>query len=203
MTFDRAELGRKYPITVVDYAPRWPDLYETEARSLRTQFPQVVRRTEHFGSTAVPGLASKPVIDILVEITSFEAAQREIIPALDKQGYVYMWSADRSPGHMMFVKGYGPDGYLDNVQRYHLHMAPRDHSIWDRLLFRDYLRRHPDAARRCAELKRRLADLHRNDREAYTDAKAQFVAEITRAAKAEAANAPGPPAPPAGRGRTR
>jgi GrpB-like predicted nucleotidyltransferase (UPF0157 family) len=174
-SFDRIELGRKYPITLVEYDPDWPGLYEQEARWLRRRFPGVVLRTEHIGSTAVPGLVSKPVIDVLVEVSSFDVAEREITSALLRHGYKYMWSTAASDGHMVFVKGYGEEGYVDGVQRYHLHLAPAGHTIWGRVRFRDGLRRNPCVAERYAELKRRLATRHRHDREAYTEAKTDFI----------------------------
>ena len=107
--FNRKELGEKYPIVVVEYDPVWPKLYQAEVRFLKSRFgTKVIVRTEHFGSTAVPGSAAKPVIDILVEVTSFKTARREIIPELKNQGYGYNWVANqpKPPGHMMFMKGY-------------------------------------------------------------------------------------------------
>lgn len=179
---ERERLGKLYPIAVVEYDPRWVQLYEEEARFLRSEFgPDVIVRTEHFGSTAVPGLAAKPVIDILVEITSFEAAEREVVPNLERRGYVYSWQSEPSPGHTAFWKGYVPEA----PQKYHLHLAPAGHPLMGRLLFRDYLRAHPESAREYAELKYRLAEVHRHDREAYTDAKEEFVTEITDRARAE------------------
>ena len=182
--FDRKELGKKYPIVVVKYDPAWPELYQAEARFLKSLFgPGVIVRIEHFGSTAVPGSAAKPVIDILVEVTSFKTAKRKIIPELKNQGYDYNWVTNqpKPPGHMMFVKGYDVEG--TERLRYHLHMAPAGHPLWDRLLFRDYLRRHPETVRRYEKLKYRLAGLYRNDREAYTEGKAGFVKKITDKAR--------------------
>ncbi|MFA5393337.1 MAG: GrpB family protein [Candidatus Ratteibacteria bacterium] len=182
--FDRKELGKKYPIAVVEYDPAWVKLYRAEAKFLKSQFgPGLIVRTKHFGSTAVPGSTAKPVIDILVEVTSFKTAKRKIIPELKKQGYGYTWVANqpKPPGHMMFMKGYEVEGA--EKLRYHLHMAPAGHPLWDRLLFRDYLRRHPETVRRYEKLKYRLAKLYRNDREAYTEGKTGFVKRITDKAK--------------------
>lgn len=177
---ERERLGRLFPLEIVEYDPTWPRLYEEEARFLRERFgPELIVRIEHYGSTAVPGLAAKPVIDILVEITSFEAAKREIQPVLEKLGYGYNWYQD----HMAFFKGYFSEGH----QKYHLHMAPGDHRLMDGLLFRDYLRTHPEIARDYEELKYRLAEVHHFDREAYTEAKTAFVREITEKAKREPA----------------
>jgi GrpB-like predicted nucleotidyltransferase (UPF0157 family) len=175
---ERERLGKLFPIVVVEYDPRWVELYEEEARFLKATFgPDVIVRTEHYGSTAVPGLAAKPVIDILVEIASFEIAERVVRPVLEPLGYGYNWYS----GHMAFWKGYFPE----LPQKYHLHMAPGDHPLMDNLLFRDYLIEHPETAREYEKLKYRLAELHRNDREAYTDAKADFIKEITERARKE------------------
>ncbi|MFX0211229.1 MAG: GrpB family protein [Candidatus Hodarchaeota archaeon] len=179
-----SELGRKYPILIVEYDPKWQELYLQEVAFLKNQFGKnIILRTEHFGSTAIPGLASKPSIDILVEIPSFEKAKSIIIPILENKGYVYFWRTDRSPGHMMFVKGYGPNGYIKGTQLYHLHMAPADHPIWERLLFRDYLREHPDIRKKYEKLKYKLAEEFRHDREAYTDGKEKFVKRIMKKAR--------------------
>lgn len=169
---------------MVTYDPKWPELYAQEAAFLVNQFGNnMILRTEHFGSTAIPGLASKPSIDILVEIPSFEEAKTIILPILESKGYIHLWQSDRSPGHMMFVKGYGPEGYIEGMQLYHIHMAPAGHPIWDRLLFRDYLREHKQARKEYEELKYHLAEKFRNDREAYTDGKEEFVNRIMEEVK--------------------
>jgi len=178
---DRDELGRIFPIFLVDYDPEWSALYETEARLLREQFGDLIVRIEHIGSTAVPGLAAKPTIDILVEITSFEDAEREIVPVLMGQGIGYGYPNGPAPGHMAFWKGYYPETTI----KYHYHMAPAGHPLMDRMYFRDYLRKYPETANEYERLKYHLAETHRNDREAYTDAKAGFILEITERAKKE------------------
>ena len=173
---ENVSLGVIYPIFVVEYDPSWPQHYADEARFLRSLFgPDLVTRIEHYGSTSVPGLAAKPVIDILVEVTSFEAAKREMIPVLDDLGYGHDWPAE----HLAFFKGYGVNAPV----KHHLHVAPGGHPVMDGLLFRDYLRKHPETARLYEELKYALAEQYRNDREGYTDAKSEFVREITERAR--------------------
>lgn len=177
--FRSKELGRKYPVLIEPYNPDWPRRYEDEAWFLGRRFgPDLVLRTEHFGSTAVPGLAAKPVIDVLVEVAGFERAQAVIVPALEEAGYAYNWVSRPEPGHMMFMKGYGADGYVAGAQLYHLHMAPAGHPLWERLRFRDYLRAHPETAAEYGALKQRLAVQHRHDREAYTAAKGAFIRDV-------------------------
>ena len=133
---ERAEYGRKYPITLVEYDPAWPARFEAEAALLREALgDELTGRIEHFGSTAVPGLAAKPIIDILAEISSFEVGQQIVRPRLEAIGYAYIWRDDQTPPHIHFAKGYGEDGYVPGVQRVHTHMAPLDHPIWTRLRF--------------------------------------------------------------------
>ena len=175
------ELGRLFPIRLAEYDPRWPEMYEAEARSLRERFPRVIVRTEHIGSTAVPGLAAKPTIDLIAEITSFEDAEREIAPVLTAEAVGHDYPSGPAPGHMAFWKGYFPETPV----KFHYHMAPAGHPLMDRVFFRDYLREHPETAREYERLKRRLAEIHRNDRDAYTDAKGGFIREVTERAKRE------------------
>ncbi len=174
-------LGRIFPIEIVEHDPQWPELYEAEARLLREQFGDLIVHIEHIGSTAVPGLAAKPTIDLIAEITSFEEAIREIVPVLMDQGTGYGYPNGPPPGHMAFWKGYYPETPI----KYHYHMAPADHPLMDRVFFRDYLRKYPETAKEYELLKYQLAETHRNDREAYTDAKADFIIEITGRAKKE------------------
>lgn len=162
------------------YQSTWPACFEVEAQRLsQTLGPALTGRTEHIGSTAVPGLAAKPTIDILLEVPSLEIAERDIVPLLEEGGYVCMWTRSASDGHIMCVRGYGSEGFVPGEQVVHVHLAPPGHVLWERLLFRDYLRAHPDEAQRYADLKRELAIEHREDREAYTEGKTAFVVERT------------------------
>ncbi len=164
-------------VALVEYDRQWPAQYEEIAGWLRhTLPPELVLRVEHYGSTAIPGIPAKPVIDILLEVPSFAEARRQLIPAFNRPDSEYWWYHD----HMVFIVRDRPMG----VRKYHLHVAPAGHPVWDGLAFRDYLRSHPTAAERYAALKRKLASQHLADREAYTDSKAQFVREITKQALA-------------------
>lgn len=163
-------------IYLVDYDPSWPAQYEEMADWLQSRLgTDVVLRVEHYGSTAVPGMPAKPVIDILVEVPSFAEAKRRVIPYLNEETWEYWWYA----GHMVFFKR----KELMGERTHHVHLAPRGHAFWDGLAFRDHLRSHPVAAAAYAALKRRLADRHRKDREAYTDSKGEFVREVLSRAR--------------------
>ncbi len=162
-------------IEIVAYDPRWPTLFAEEAARLRAALPaDLILGIEHFGSTAVPGLAAKPIVDILIAVRSLTEAQERAIEPLEALDYLY-WYDNPKTDRMYFVKGMPPHG----VRRtHHVHMTETSGEMWQRLAFRDYLRAHPEEAQRYERLKRALAAAHRADREAYTDAKAAFVVEI-------------------------
>ena len=175
-------------IIVVPYDARWPGLFLREKAHLESCLPAaLIRRIEHFGSTAVPGLAAKPVVDMLVEVTDLEETRRSIAPVLEGQGYDYLWRPthgnDVPPFYAWFVKRDAVSG----VRTHHIHMVEAqftDH--WDRLFFRDYLIAHPDVAGEYAALKAGLASAHPNDRVAYTREKSEFIRRVTASAKATA-----------------
>jgi len=175
-------------VDVVPYDPGWPILFEMERNHLRACLPEdLVGRIEHFGSTAVPGLSAKPIIDLLVEVADLEETKRKIAPILEGQGYDYFWRPafgdDGPPFYAWFIK-------RDAAGRrtHHIHMVEAESELWDRLLFRDYLIAQPEAARAYSELKTRLAETHHGDRIAYTRAKTDFIAEVMERAKSEAEN---------------
>jgi len=175
----RIEEAIREEISIVAYDPGWPDLFESEASFLRHKLPKsIVIKIEHFGSTAVPGLAAKPVIDVLVEVSSLAATQEQVVPILETEGYDYFWRTDVSPAYPWFIK-------RDSAGKrtHHLHMVEADSKLWERLYFRDYLRDFPEEARRYAELKLALAEKHPNDRVGYTVGKADYVMAVTERAK--------------------
>ncbi|MCA1643748.1 MAG: GrpB family protein [Acidobacteria bacterium] len=175
----RIEYAIREEISIAPYDPEWPVLYETEAASLRGRLPQlVVIRIEHFGSTAVPGLAAKPVVDVLVQVSSLEETREQIVPILEAAGYDYFWRTDVSPAYAWFIKR-GSGG----KRTHHIHMVEADSKLWERLYFRDYLREFPEEAKRYAELKQFLSEKYPNDRVAYTEGKAGYVMAITERAK--------------------
>src|SRR5262249_8589039 len=140
--------------------------------------------TENAGSPAFPGVAAKPIIDIFVAVPSIEDAKRTLVEPIKAIGYVY-WADNPNPERMFFVKGMPPYGAR---RTHHVHLCEPSSEHWARpLLFRDFLRRHPDQARKYVELKHDLAERFRDDREAYTDAKNAFVLDIIAKARNEIA----------------
>jgi GrpB-like predicted nucleotidyltransferase (UPF0157 family) len=133
---------------------------------------------EHFGSTAVPNLSAKPIIDILIAVRSLADAQACFVEGLRNLDYVY-WAENPKQDRMFFVKGMPPFGPR---RSHHVHVTEIHGQMWQRLAFRDYLRAHPEEARTYAQLKRRLAAEHPADREAYTGAKAAYIESVMRKA---------------------
>lgn len=172
-------------IEVVAYDSAWPARYMSESARLQTFFPAgSIRRAEHIGSTAVPGLAAKPIIDILIGVDDFGFVVDEVAPRMEAAGYDYFFRpafGDDGPRYPWFI-GRAPSG----ARVSHIHVVlNEDGPQWDRVIFRDHLRRHDDVAREYAALKRDLATRYASDREAYTLAKTAFITNAIAAAKRE------------------
>ncbi len=159
------------PVEVVPYDDSWPARFRAERLLLeKVLAPWLAGSIEHIGSTAVPLLPAKPVIDIMAPVRTLEGS-RGAIEAATEVGYVYYpykaelmhWLCKPSP----------------HLRTHHLHLVPFGSELWRRQLgFRDALRRSPALAAEYAELKVRLAERFRLDREAYTEAKAPFVQRV-------------------------
>lgn len=156
------------PIELVDYDPNWPAKFAAERELLLGSLqPWLYGPIEHVGSTAIPGVRAKPVIDIMVGVETLPAS-RSAIPVLEKLGYQY-WSYRTEVMHWLCKPS-------DEFRTHHLHLIPLDSELWrSRLAFRDFLRRDAATAARYVALKDELAASYRNDREAYTEGKTEFV----------------------------
>jgi GrpB-like predicted nucleotidyltransferase (UPF0157 family) len=162
-------------ILIIPYDSSWPKKFEKEKELLeKTIKDWIVGGIYHVGSTAVPGLSAKPIIDIMVGVRNLEEA-KACIPLLEKIEYYYY---PYKPEQMIwFCK---PSPYK---REFHLHLIPYESKLWrERLVFRDYLRKHADAKEEYQRLKIKLADKFTDDREAYTDAKSEFVNSILQKA---------------------
>ena len=173
----------KEDVAVVPYDSRWPRMFQEEKAHLLSCLPKtLVRRIEHFGSTAVPGLAAKPIVDILVEVASLDETRQKVPFILEPQGYDYfwrpMWGDDTPPFYAWFIKR-----DASGNRTHHIHMVEAHFEHWERLFFRDYLIAHPHVAQAYGRLKRKMSKAHAHDRVAYTKAKTDFVERVTRIAK--------------------
>jgi GrpB-like predicted nucleotidyltransferase (UPF0157 family) len=164
-------------IELAEYDPRWPEIFAYEAARIRAACPGVFARIEHIGSTSVPGLCAKPILDIMPGAASFEDGLRAVAP-LVKIGYVYFGENGITGRHYY-------DLTVGGRVVVHVHVFALGSPDWERhLLFRDYLRAHPKTAAEYAALKRGLAARHRDERAAYTDAKSGFINAVVEQARA-------------------
>lgn len=169
------------PVKIAKYDPQWPWLFEMERHLILRATGHIIVRIAHMGSTAVPSLGAEPTIDIMVAINRLNDSDKCIDP-LQRIGYEYQPEHETStPQRRFFRKGEPP-----REQHYHLHMVELKSDFWKRhLLFRDYLRTHPETAQKYYELKKRLADKHALDRDSYAEAKTPFIESIVAKAITE------------------
>lgn len=166
-------------IVVVDYDPSWPKLFERLRSQIWPVLSDVALAVEHVGSTSVPGLAAKPVIDVSVVVPS-EADIPVAIERLATLGYVHRGNLGIE-GREAFASPAG-------MPPHHLYVCPRDSlGLANQLTVRDHLRRHPETAHEYGELKKRLAREFPHDIDSYIDGKTDLMLRILRAANFPAA----------------
>jgi GrpB-like predicted nucleotidyltransferase (UPF0157 family) len=166
-------------VLVVPYDPRWPRLFARARSELQTALGDAVVAIEHIGSTAVPGLAAKPIIDIMVGVDSLDRG-RSLVDPVETLGYEYVPEGEAEMPFRRYFRRRDPT-LLPGFERagYHLHMVEAAHPFWTtHLAFRDHLRGSAEEARAYERLKLALAARHADDRQAYTDAKAPFVRAV-------------------------
>ena len=168
------ELWQLFPIILTEHKDYWAQWYDEEGRNLKKILPKSAQ-IYHIGSTAVKGIWAKPIIDILVEVPHKENLQA-IAKTIQCNGYIIM--SDNS-ARISFNKGYTADGYAEKV--FHLHLQHTSEK--DEVLFKDYLNLHFDIAKEYEQLKLQLWKKYEYDRDAYTQAKGEFVSKYTAIAK--------------------
>ncbi len=163
---DLARTGlRDMRVEIVDYDPSWPAAFEAERKRLAPLLPGA--EVHHIGSTAVPGLAAKPIIDMVALVDDLAAPITELV---ERGGYQYAVAFNATLAHRRFLC------YPTAAHRtHHLHLVDQLEELERRLRFRDRLRADPALANEYVALKRALAERYRDDREAYTEAKSEFV----------------------------
>lgn len=170
------ELWQLFPIVLTPHQAGWEAQYAREEARIRAFLPmEHVTRISHVGSTAINGIWAKPIVDILMEVSS-ETDFQAIKQKLTQNGYICM---SESETRLSFNRGYTPSGFAQEV--FHLHL--RRTGDCDELYFRDDLNENPDAAKAYERLKLALWKRFEHDRDAYTQAKSAFVAERTHLAK--------------------
>ncbi|MBV9280085.1 MAG: GrpB family protein [Chloroflexi bacterium] len=168
-------------IVICDYDLAWPQMFDQERLRLRDVLGSLAVVIEHVGSTAVPGLAAKPMIDLLVGVRSLDAARSRCVEPLWSLGYTYLAHYESwLPGEMLFRKG------MPGPWTHHVHVTEPAGPRWDELiLIRDYLRRHPEIASAYGHLKKALALVFEGDIAGYRAGKGPFLAQVMAKARAE------------------
>jgi GrpB-like predicted nucleotidyltransferase (UPF0157 family) len=158
--------------------PSWKKLYEAEEMRIRKLLGSYVGGIEHIGSTAVPGLRAKPIIDMLIGVRDVRSRSKTYIKLFKSEGYLYSPKSGRNVPPLFFKKG-------NSLFRTHnIHVVPYKGSLWNkRLMFRDYLRAHPERAKQYVNLKDKLAKQFPDDRESYTLRKQDFIEKTLKLAK--------------------
>lgn len=178
---DDAEVLKQDHIDITPYDSNWPAVASVEIEKLRAILPkEKIIDIQHVGSTAIPGLSSKPIVDIQIAAHSLDEMKVIAIPALQKLGYEF-WYENPDPNRMFFAKGMPPYG---EKRTHHIHIVEPTSKEWSgKINFRDYLIAHPEIAKEYQELKIRLAQQYIHDREKYTEAKGEFVNKVLKKAQ--------------------
>ncbi len=168
------ELWRLFPIYLTEHQSCWQEWYSEEESLLKNIFSST-ERISHIGSTAVPSIWAKPIVDILVEIPKGSKLlyYKDLIV---NNGYIRMSENEKG---LSFNKGYTENGFAERVFHLHLRYAGDNNELY----FRDYLIEHPDVAKKYEELKLGLWKEYKHNRDGYTNAKTEFVNKYTEKAK--------------------
>jgi GrpB-like predicted nucleotidyltransferase (UPF0157 family) len=173
LEFRRMDMART--IELAPYNPDWPAKYELEAQRLIPVFGEQLISIQHIGSTAIPGIKAKPVIDIMIVVQDLELVE-EFNPEMIGLGYTPRGEAG-IPGRRFFRKD------TQEIRSHHVHVYARGHeAIQTQLNFRDFLRAHPEDAQAYSRLKEALAAAYPFDPGMYTESKTEFILEINQRA---------------------
>ena len=166
---------KRRTVVLRPYDPEWNEEFEQEKEKLKNAFRNLALDIQHVGSTAIPGVSAKPIIDIGVLVNSFQDVETKII---DLEGLGYIQKKENRPERMFFTKG------SDEKRTHYLHIGEKGSGyVEDMILFRDYLMAHPEARDSYSVLKRGLEQKFFDQRDNYTSKKADFVEQILAKAK--------------------
>ena len=177
------ELWQLFPIILSVHNQNWKKYYREEQALLEKSFGRLLVRIEHIGSTAVEGLLAKPTVDILLE-TDPSASPETVRQTAERCGYTVMSEKNVPEYRLDLCKGYTPQGFAEKV--FHLHI--RHPGDWDEIVFRDFLRQNPAKAQEYARLKTELQKRFEHNRDAYTEAKGDFIRACVKEARGRKGN---------------
>jgi len=176
---NRRELNMNKRVIIINFDPQWSTLYEKEKELICRTLEQRIRAIEHIGSTAVPNLGGKNIIDIMVGVNNLDEAN-ECLSPLERIGYTDVSpqpAPDNAEWYYCLGKGHHSAGY-------HLHLVKFESEHWKKhIIFRDFLRKNPEIAKDYFNLKKELAAKYGTDRLGYTEAKSAFIELVIAKAK--------------------
>lgn len=162
-------------IVIVNYDPAWPAMFEQERARLLAALDGHVTAVEHIGSTSVPGLGAKPIIDILIGVQRLADADTHCIQPIVGLGYEYVQAFERETPFRRYFRKNSPEG----VRTHHIHLVETGSPWWlEHLAFRDYLRSHADVRQDYERLKRKLTKREWERGSDYAEAKTEFVRQV-------------------------
>ncbi len=163
-------------VQLKQYNPKWEELFKQESMLISSAISNFLLDIQHVGSTAIPKIVAKPIIDMAGAINSVENIDKIIVPMY---GIGYTYRGEQGiPGRHLFVKG------DEDRRTHHFHVMQTDHHEWkDQILFRDFMREHPQEAKQYSEFKQKLFIQYGNDRGKYTDSKTDFIQTMLEKAK--------------------
>lgn len=171
-------MRKLHPITIENYNTHYPQMFEEEKKRILPAVDKFMLKIEHVGSTSIPELGGKPIVDIMIGVASLHDADKCIEP-LENLGYEYQ-SQDPVSNRRFFKR------FLALNTGYQIHITPVDSEFWnEHLQFRNYLRKHPDLVKDYFKLKKDLARKFREDRLAYLAGKTEFIQKIMKKARKE------------------
>ena len=174
----KEDWNRLFPIELVDHNPEWKNIYENEKnRILNKVGKEKILRIEHFGSSSITTIKSKPYIDLMIEIPKELLFDEKLIEEFTELGYSHFKVPAREniEEYSTFGKGYNVDGTKEQI--FHIHMCPKDNVMWKQIDFRDYLNANDKRAKEYEDLKLELASKFKKDRGSYVLGKTDFVNE--------------------------
>ncbi len=167
-------------VVLVPHDPNWETIYQKEKQSLIKIFKNEDILIEHIGSTSIKDIFAKPVIDIMLGADNLSVIEK-LIPELGIIGYIYLPEYEQQIKERRFFHK-----IINGVTKFHLHGVVKLGEFWkDKLLFRDYLRTHPQTAKDYEAEKKELAEKYRFQRNKYTESKSGFIMEVVEKAKKE------------------
>lgn len=164
------ELWKLFPIELSQHNPLWKEWAHEEIEFLSRLLSDYTPIIHHIGSTSIPNIKAKPIVDILVEIAE-EIDYSTIGRIMENVGYILM---SKSGERLSFNKGYTPDGYAERVFHIHVHRTGDN----DEIFFRDHLTANEETAKEYERLKLSLLPTYKHDRDGYTEAKSEFIKRI-------------------------